>query len=83
MGAGPVKVTCSTCTNAVELQTEAGQRYLRQHRKTRGGKWCDGGGRHESFNGKLAEPSNPGDMHEPKPYTGELDWPPTDAIPFT
>jgi hypothetical protein len=73
-----VSVTCVDCGNMVELKDGS----LRPHRTVRGinsrSGWCDMGGKPLSANQRArnegAEQRNPGDMHEPKPYTGELDW---------
>lgn len=76
-----MKVQCSKCKNMVELKDG----YLRQHRETPGLRsrsgWCDNGGVSEQVNERMVEgvdpgvpARNPGSMHEPKPYTHDLDW---------
>jgi hypothetical protein len=96
-----MKVRCGKCANDVEVAGTT----LRQHRRTKGGKWCLGGGtlatahvpfvsdqehgtrfprvpsRVQARDEPCADPARcdihgntPGNMHEPKPYTGELDW---------
>lgn len=59
--------------------------FLYSH-KRKAGPLCSGSGRHISFNGPAPTTADivvaedyvheggPGAMHEPKPYTGELDW---------
>lgn len=72
-----MKVKCIPCGNEVEIQGG----NLRNHRVIRGSersKWCEAGGKPLSSNQRQrdegVEQRNPGEMHQPKPYTGELAW---------